>query len=413
VTTQQPPEPRSASRGIRELSRAEAAVRSGASRLSPYRDHQEPVAPSPDEEEIAAEAQTVREPLTTGRAARLAAIVALVALGIVVAALALWKIRLVVTLLFLAFTIAAAMRPGVDTLRRRGIPRSGGILLLYGALAGLLALFLWLVVPKAIDQVQAALGHNAVGQAAAQSTGIRHDILSAIDRQLNDLPSTGELIRPAAEYGRQAFEVFIGVFFVFASAAYWLYERDRAVDVVTSLVPRPRRKKVRDTWELIDSRLGAYVRGQLVLIVIVAMVLSGAFWAIGLPYWLLVGTFAGIVEIVPVIGPIVAGALAIGVGLTASAHVAILAGAVVLAVRLLEDYLIIPRVLGHSVGLSPLIVLVSVTSVGILFGGYAVILAIPIACLAVTLIDVIVRDQDPEEADVPRVVFPAKDTENG
>jgi len=86
---------------------------------------------------------------------------------------------------------------------------------------------------------------------------------------------------------------------------------------------------------------------------------------------------------------------------------------VVLAVRLLEDYLIIPRVLGHSVGLSPLIVLVSVTSVGILFGGYAVILAIPIACLAVTLVDVIVRDRDPEEAEVPRVVFPAKDAENG
>jgi predicted PurR-regulated permease PerM len=412
VTPQQPHEPHSASRGIRELSRAEAAVRSSARRLSPYRDYREPVAPPLDDDEIAGEVEAVREPLTTGRAAKLAAIVALVALGIVVAALALWKIRLVVTLLFLALTIAAAMRPGVEALRRRRIPRSVGILLNYGAVLGLIALFLWLVVPRAIDQVQAALGENALGEAAAESTGVRHDILVAVNRQLHDLPSTGELVRPAAEYGRTAFEVFIGIFFVFASAAYWLYERDRAMDVVTSLVSRPKRKKVRDTWELIDSRLGAYVRGQLVLIVLVAIVLSAGFWAIGLPYWILVGTFAGIVEIVPVIGPIVAGALAIGVGLTASAHVAVLAGAVVLAVRLLEDYLVIPRVLGHSVGLSPLIVLVSVTSVGILFGGYAVILAIPIACLIVTLVDVIVRDKEPEEAEVPRIVFPAKDAED-
>jgi predicted PurR-regulated permease PerM len=399
------------SRGIRELSRAEAVVRWGARRLSPYRDYRELSAESHPEDEAGATPESDRGPLSYGRAARLAAIVTLVALAIVAVALALWKVRLVVTLLFLAFTIAAAMRPGVDALRRRGVPRSAGILLHYGVLLGLVALFLRLVVPQAIDQVQAALGDNALGEAAASSTGIRHDILDALNRQLNDLPSTGDLVRPAAEYGRRAFEVVIGLFFIFASAAYWLYERDRAVDVVASLVPRPKRKKLRDTWLLIDRRLGAYVRGQLVLIVAVAIVLSGAFWAIGLPYWLLVGAFAGLVEIVPVIGPIVAGVLAVGVGLADSAHTAILAGVIVLAVRLLEDYLVIPRVLGHSVGLSPLIVLVSVTSVGILFGGYAVILAIPIACLAVTLVDVIVRDQDPEEADVPRIIFAAKDAE--
>ena len=71
---------------------------------------------------------------------------------------------------------------------------------------------------------------------------------------------------------------------------------------------------VRDTWDLIDLKLGAFVRGQLLLIVLVATVLSLAFWAIGLPYWLLVGIFAGIVEIVPVVGPLAAGAVAVGVG---------------------------------------------------------------------------------------------------
>jgi predicted PurR-regulated permease PerM len=136
-------------------------------------------------------------------------------------------------------------------------------------------------------------------------------------------------------------------------------------------------------------------------------VLSLSFWAIGLPYWLLVGTFAGIFEIVPVIGPLVAGVLAVGVGLTQSWHVALFAGLIVLAVRQLEDYLIVPRVLGHAVGLSPLVVLVSVTSVGILLGGFYVLLAIPIAAVLATLVDVVLRNVDPAAEEVPTLMFTA------
>ena len=80
-----------------------------------------------------------------------------------------------------------------------------------------------------------------------------------------------------------------------------------------------------------------------------------------MPFWLLLGVFAGIVEIVPVIGPLLAGAIAVGVGLTVSWHLALFAGIVVLVVRQLEDYVVIPRVMGHVTGLSPLLVLVSVS----------------------------------------------------
>jgi len=114
---------------------------------------------------------------------------------------------------------------------------------------------------------------------------------------------------------------------------------------------------------------------------------------------------------VPVIGPLLAGVLAVGVGLSVSAHLAVLAAAVVIGVRLLEDYIVIPRVLGHSVGLSPLVVLVSVTTVGLVLGGFAVILAVPIASILVTLIDIVVREKDPAEEPAPSVLFPAKDIE--
>jgi predicted PurR-regulated permease PerM len=168
---------------------------------------------------------------------------------------------------------------------------------------------------------------------------------------------------------------------------------------------------VRDTWTLIDLRLGAFVRGQVLLILGVGIALSLLFWAIGEPYWILVGSFAGLVEVIPVIGPLIAGALAVVVGFTASVHVAVLAAVCVLAIRLTEDYLVMPKVLGEAVGLSPLLVLVSVTAVGILFSGWAVLFAVPIAAVAVTLFDVVLRDVDPAEEDVPAVIFSPKETE--
>jgi predicted PurR-regulated permease PerM len=343
--------------------------------------------------------------------ARKALVATLVAGAVVVLALALWKLRLVISLVFLGFIIAAAMRPGIDALQRWRIPRGVGLALHYLVLVGLVALFLWLVVPRAVTQVQNALGGDQLKHAARTSTGIKHEILVGLQRRLERLPSGSKLIKPAAEVTKRAFEVMIGILFTFATAAYWIFERDRAIDLVASLLPRPKRKRVRDTWNLIDLKLGAFVRGQAVLIVLVGTVLSIAFWLIGVPYWLLVGAFAGLVEIVPVIGPLAAGALAIGVSLTQSWHVALGAGIAVLCVRLLEDYLVLPKVLGEATGLSPLVVLFSVSAVTILFGGFAVLFAVPLAAVIATVVDVVVRGHDPAEEEVPTVLFPAKDAE--
>ena len=347
----------------------------------------------------------------SGLAGRVA-IATLIVVGILLTTLVVWEARLVVALLFTAVILAAALRPGVEWLARHRVPRGIGVILHYAVLVAIVAVGLWLIVPATTDQVQAALGdQHQLRQAAQESTGIKHDILMAIDRKLSDLPSGSSLIDPAVEYGRKAFETIVGIFFVLAASAYWIIERERAVDAVCSVLPRPRRKTVRDSWDLIELRLGAFVRGQTVLVALVAVVLSVCFWAIGLPYWLLVGIFAGIVEIVPVIGPLAAGIVAIGVGLSQSVHLAVLAGLVVVGVRLLEDYVIVPRVLGHSVGLSPLVVLVAVTTTGLVLGGFAVILAVPLASILVTLIDIVVRDKDPAEEPAPSVIFPAKDLE--
>ena len=349
--------------------------------------------------------------------ARRTATVTLVALGIVAAALALWKIRIVIALVFLGFIVAAAMRPGVEWLQLRArVPRTVGVVVHYAVIGGLLALFLWLVVPRAIDQVQQAVGSvpttsKELHRQASTSTGVKHELLTGLEKRLRKLPSGTGLVHPAVEITKTAFELLVAIFFTFAVGAYWIFERDRTIGLVQSLVPRRHRRVVRDTWLLIDQKLGAFVRGELILIVFVAVLLSAGFFVIGLPYWLLLGSFAGVVEIVPVIGPLAAGTLAIAVGLTESWQKALFAGLIVLGVRQLEDFLIAPRVLGHAVGLSPLVVPVSVTAVGILFGGFYVLLAIPIAAVLATLLDVVVREADPADEDVPPLLFPAKDVE--
>jgi predicted PurR-regulated permease PerM len=346
--------------------------------------------------------------------ARRAFVSAVVFIGVIALALALWKLKLVISLLFSAFIIAAAMRPGVDALHRRGIPRALGVGLHYAALILLVGLFFWQVLPQAIDQVSKAAGNLPTSKAelksaAKHSSGVKHEVFSWLDKHLKKLPSGSDFVHPAITLTRTLFEVLIGIFFVFACAAYWIFERDKAEAVVLSLVPKKKRRVVRDTWNLIDLKLGAFVRGQLLLVAIMAIVLSVAYWAIGLPYWLLLAVFAGIVESVPIVGPLSAGIAAIGVGLTVSWQLAVEAAAVVLVVRLLEDYLILPRVLGGAVGLSPLLVLVAVSAVAILFGAVAVLLAVPIAAVLATLVDVIVRNRDPADEEIPTVLFPAKD----
>jgi predicted PurR-regulated permease PerM len=351
-----------------------------------------------------------------GTTARRAFVATLVAVAVIAGALALWELRLLIALLLYGLAIAAAMRPGVEWLAERRVPRPVGIAVHYVALLGLVGVLLWLAVPAAMHQVEAATGSGGVPtsakqlhQAATHSTGLKHDIFSGLERWLRHAPKGRQLVRPALDVTKTALEVLIGIFFVLATAAYWIFERDRAMGIVVSLLARDKRRVARETWELIDLKLGAFVRGQLLMILFVSSVLSGAFWLNGMPYWLLLGVFAGLVEMVPVIGPLVAAVTAIGVGLTVDWQTAVGAAIAVWGLRLLQDYVVIPKVIGHAVGVSPLLMLVTVSAVGLLFGGFYVLLASPLAAVVGTIVEVAVLDRDPAKKDVPTVLFPAKE----
>jgi predicted PurR-regulated permease PerM len=337
-----------------------------------------------------------------------------VAVLTVAAFVALWKLKVLVALLFLGFMLASAMRPGVERMARYRLPKIGGVLAHYAVVAGLIALFLWFVVPNLLHQVEHAIGNvpqtrQQLGKAAKHSSGLKHDVLVGLQKELKKLPKAGSVVHESIDAGRKAIEILVGVFFVLATAAYWIVERERAEGLVVALLPRARRKTVKDTWDLVELKLGAYVRASLLLIGFVGTVLSFAFWAIGLPYWLLLGILCGVVEIIPVVGPLLAGVASVGVALTVSFEAAVLTAVAVYGLRLLQDYLIQPKVMGDTVGIAPLAVLVIVSAVGLLFGAAYVPLAVPFSAVAATLADVMVRGREPATEEVPTVLLDGGD----
>ena len=146
-----------------------------------------------------------------GQIARRTAVATLVAGAIVVAAVALWKLKLLLALILFGFIIAAAMRPGVEWLARRRVPRPAGVAIHYVAVAGLIGLLLWLVVPRAITQISQAVGSVPTSsaelkKAASTSHGIKHEILVGLQHRLERVPQGTGLIHPAVTYGRTALE---------------------------------------------------------------------------------------------------------------------------------------------------------------------------------------------------------------
>ncbi len=328
-------------------------------------------------------------------AARAALGVALVA----VVTLGLWRVRDVIVLLLLSLTLAAAVRPGVDALRRRGVPQVVAIGVFFILVLGALTLFCWFALPPAIDQAREALTQPAAG-----GTGLRHNLLVWVQTQLHRLPSGASVIHPIATYGKQATRVLAAIFFTLAATWYWISDGERMLEAAISRISETNRSRVRQTARAIERRLGNYTRLMFLMILLVGVALSIGFYLVGLHYWLLVAGSVSILEVIPVIGPTL-GVLLVGlVGFSQSLHVMVLALVVVVAFRQIQDYVINPHVMGGSVGFSPLVTLTTVSVVGLLFGAFAVILAIPVTSAVATVIDVLVLGHEPP-AVAPRRSF--------
>jgi predicted PurR-regulated permease PerM len=341
----------------------------------------------------------VEAPASERTAARRTATTATIVLAVGVLAFGLWQVRSVVILLFLALTFAAAIRPGVEWLQQRHFPQPAAIFAFFAAVAAVVVLFFWAAVPPALHEISRALHHQQ-----GHPGGIQHDVLTWVNKYLHKAPSAHDVLHPVASYGHAATHAIVSTFFVLAATWYWVSERDRMIDLLTRLVPAAKRDKTRRTFLAIDDRLGSYTRLKFLMIFAIGAALGLGFWAVGLHYWLLAGGFVSLVEIVPVVGPLVGALFILAIGLPQSLHVTALALLVLVAVREFQSYVINPHVMGHSVGLSPLVTLVSVSVVSILFGGFAVVLAVPFTSAVATVIDVLILDHDPPPDKQPKQV---------
>jgi predicted PurR-regulated permease PerM len=174
------------------------------------------------------------------------------------------------------------------------------------------------------------------------------------------------------------------------------------IKLLVRIAPEEKRENARITYLEIDRRLGSYTRLQFLMVFAIGAVLAAGFYLVGLNYWLLVGGAVSLFLIIPVVGPVLGVLLILAVGLPQSVHTALLGLLVLVVVREFQSYVINPHVMGRSVGLSPLVTLVTVSVVGVLFGGLAVVLAIPAVSAAATLIDVLVLGHEPPAAPPPR-----------
>ncbi len=151
-------------------------------------------------------------------------------------------------------------------------------------------------------------------------------------------------------------------FFTLAATWYWVSERD-SIDLLVRLAPKDKRESVRQTYLEIDRRLGSYTRLKFLMVFVIGAILSAGFYLVGLDYWLLVGGAVSLFEIIPVVEPLLGALLVIAVGVPESLHVTALALLVLIAVREFQSYVINPHLMGRSVGLSPLVTLVTVSVV--------------------------------------------------
>ena len=329
--------------------------------------------------------QTLR--LATSITLRAAIVVLLVGL----AAWWLYLVRDVVVTGLLALIIAAAIHAPVAALERRGIRRVVAVVLVYVALIAVVTLLLTLLVPPLVSQARelaidlpTILGSlaSSVNDMLAQlglSTGG-----SVVDTVLGQLGSVGGVLAriPGVVVG------FIStLLLVTFLSALMILERDRARAWAMRFVASGDRPAWDGVLRKAAGRLGAYVRGQLLIMLVTGVGSFVGLVLIGVPFALPLGIFAFLTEAIPIAGPIIAGIVMILVALTQSPLQALLTIALVAFIQQLESLVLVPVIQGRLISISPVVALLAVLSGSAIGDIPGAILAIPLVAIAMVVID--------------------------
>lgn len=318
--------------------------------------------------------------------------------------------------LLVATILVYVLNPIVTGLQRLRVPRLLGTLLAFALLIGVLVGLGALLTPMLVDQVLTFT--EVAPELGVEFTerindwllglGISMDIGGEFDPEVAAGQVQNFLADANARSGLVALlgglgGLFSGVFnFILAFvvgpfvAAYLLWDLPRVQVWAYGAVPARHRDELAEVAGRLSEVVGGFVRGQLLIAAYVGVATSIGLAIIGLPFWLVLGLIAGVTNVVPLIGPFVAGLLGVLVALfTDGLGLAIAVVVVMTIVQQGDNQLVSPMVMGRTVRLHPLVVLLALVVAGTLYGVFGLLIAVPVVAAANVLLGHLWRTRVP------------------
>ncbi len=193
----------------------------------------------------------------------------------------------------------------------------------------------------------------------------------------------------------------VSVFTVFLITFYWVSEKPALKRAVVGAFPARQHQRALRLWGQIEDKLGDWLRGQLLLMLIIGLAATVAYGMMGLPFWLILGLIAGLTEALPNIGPVLGAIPAVLVALTVGWQWALVVIAFVTLLQFVENAILVPRIMKGAVGLSPLVVILAILAGGEFRGVVGALLAVPIAAAASVIVGDIARERRQQETQEP------------
>jgi predicted PurR-regulated permease PerM len=293
------------------------------------------------------------------------------------------QIREILISVFLSYIIMSAVLPLVEYLKRNGVPRVFAVLIPYLAIVSLIFSLFMSLIPFAGSQINSlATNFPHYLDKSANILGYQ------IDPKQIESYFNGQITTIGPNAIGLTTKVFGGLFSfltVFIVSFYWLMYYDSFKKFVGDLFPRHLHDDVRETLDRINDKLGAWLRGEVLLMFAIGLLSWIALSLLGLPFALPLAILAGLLEIVPTLGPILSAVPAVIVAFTISPTTALLVVASYIVIQAAENHLLVPKIMQQAVGLNPVVVILSIMIGANLLGIAGALLAIPFVSFLVVL----------------------------
>lgn len=291
------------------------------------------------------------------------------------------QIHGVLLLIFIALLLALVLEPAVEGLHKMKVPRSLAVFLTLFTIIGVVGALLTFSVTPAInqtilfiDQFPKLLG-GLVG-----SVPIDKAVSSFSDTLVSQVASTSNSLIKITVDVFNAVLTFITVIFF---SAYILIDMENLRALFIGVFRRTSQQQmVKETMDEIQQKLGGWVRGQLLLMIIVGAAVFVGLSLLRVEYVLPLAVISGLTEIIPIIGPMIAVIPAAIVGFAISPIVGVGVVGLFVLIHQLEGNLIVPKVMEKSVGFNPLVTMVVILTGGKLLGITGVLIAVPVTLVA-------------------------------